>query len=65
MTEADPKNASKLPMPLRRILVKDPSSEFDSEDAANSIHQLFGFLWEYPEVFDAFSNDFLLKYCER
>ena len=38
MTEADPKNTNKLARPLRRVLVKDPSSEFDSEDAANSVH---------------------------
>ena len=54
---------SRLPLPQKRILVKDPASEFDSEDAANSVHQLFGFLWEYPEVFDAFSNQFLVPYC--
>ena len=46
-----------------RILVKDPAQEFESEDAANSVHQLFGFLWEYPEVFDAFSNQFMVPYC--
>ena len=51
--------------PQRRILVKDNAAEFDSEDAANSVHQLFGFLWEYSEVFDAFSNNFLLSYCEE
>ena len=50
---------------MRRVLVKDPTNEFESEDAANSVHQLFGFLWEYPEVFDAFANDFLFKYCSE
>lgn len=51
--------------PQTRVLVKDPSCEFDSEDAANSVQQLFGFLWEYPEVFDAFSNNFLFPYCQE
>lgn len=56
LVEANPENAMKMPHPQKRILVKDPAQEFDSEDAANSVQQLFGFLWEYPEVFDAFSN---------
>lgn len=54
-----------LPRPQRRILVNDPSREFESEDAANSVQQLFGFLWEYPEVIDAFSNDFMVPYCRE
>ena len=54
-----------LPRPTRRILIKDPSQEFESEDASNAVHQLFGFLWDYPEVFDAFTNDFLVPYCQE
>ena len=45
--------------------MNDSSKEFDSEDAANSVQQLFGFLWEYPEVVDAFSNEFLVPYCRQ
>ena len=38
LVEADAKNSTKLSSPLRRTLVKDPSVEFESEDAANSVH---------------------------
>ena len=63
--EANPENARFLPRPQRRIVVKDPASEFESEDTATSVQQLFGFLWEYPEVFDTFSNNFLVQYCQE
>jgi len=63
LVESNSENMAKLPIPQKRLLVKDPAQEFESEDAANSVHQLFGFLWEYPEVFDAFSDKFLVPYC--
>lgn len=63
LVEANAENAKVMARPERRTLVKDPSQEFDSEDAANSVQQLFGFLWEYPEVFDAFSDKFMFSYC--
>ena len=37
LVEADPKSAKLMKIPVRRILVKDPCSEFESEDAANSV----------------------------
>lgn len=63
--EFNPEMRQKLARPLKRSIVCDPSEELDSEDAANSVFQLLGFLWEYPEVFDAFSANFLVPYCKK
>lgn len=38
LVEANSENAMKMPLPQKRILIKDPAQEFDSEDAANSVH---------------------------
>ena len=58
--------AQTLAKPQHRILIDDPASEFDdSDDAANSVKQLFGYLWDNPEVFENFSNKFLVQFCEE
>ena len=54
-----------MPRPHRRVLQDDPNKLFSDEDAANAIKQMFGYLWENNEVFDAFSNAFLVPYCEE
>jgi len=46
-------------------LIDDPSIEFNDEDAANSIKQMFVYLWDSKDVFDAFANQFLVPYCEQ
>lgn len=51
--------------PQKRVLIEDPSIEFKDEDAANSIKQLFVYLWDNKDVFDAFTNKFLVPYCEE
>lgn len=63
--EANPELRTKLARPQKAIVVTDPSEEFNSEDAANAVSQLLGFLWEYPEVFDAFTGKFLVPYCKE
>lgn len=37
LVEANPESRKMMRTPVRRILVKDPCSEFESEDAANSV----------------------------
>ena len=56
----------KYPKPHRRVLAEDPSMLFPSdEDAATAIKQIFSYLWDNKDVFDAFSNQFLFNYCEE
>lgn len=47
------------------MLIDDPSTEFNDEDAANSVKQLFTYLWDNKDVFNAFSGTFLVPYCEQ
>ena len=54
----------KLPRPHTRILSDEPTELFSDEDAPNAIKQMFGYLWDNKDVFDAFSNNFLVNYCE-
>mmetsp|Transcript_34536 Transcript_34536/g.45429 ORF Transcript_34536/g.45429 Transcript_34536/m.45429 type:complete len:152 (+) Transcript_34536:123-578(+) len=63
--EDNPEIDRKLPKPHNRVLVEDPNKLFSDEDAANAIKQMFGYLWENKDVFDAFSNAFLVPYCEE
>lgn len=51
--------------PHTRIIAEDPSALFDDEDAATAIKQIFSYLWDNKDVFDEFSNNFLVKYCEE
>ncbi len=47
------------------MLIDDASIEFKDEDAPQSIKQLFVYLWDNKDVFDAFTNKFLVPYCEE
>ena len=38
LVEEKKEYAKIMPRPTRRILIKDPSQEFESEDAANAVH---------------------------
>lgn len=64
LRESNPDIENILPRPIRRKLIDDPTSEFNDEDAANSVKQLFTYLWDNKDVFNAFSNNFLVPYCE-
>ena len=66
LIEQNPDCAKDLARPQHRILIDNPAQEFDdSDDAANSVKQLFGYLWDNPEVFENFSNRFLVPFCEQ
>ena len=47
------------------MLADDPNKIFDDEDAATAIKQIFSYLWDNEDVFDEFSNNFLVSYCEE
>ena len=45
-----------MPKPHKRVLAEDANKLFSDEDAPSQIKQMFGYLWENNDVFDAFSN---------
>ena len=45
-----------MPKPHKRVLAEDPNKLFSDEDAPSQIKQMFGYLWDNNDVFDAFSN---------
>ena len=55
----------KFPKPHTRVLADDPNKLFEDEDAATAIKQIFSYLWDNKDVFDEFSNQFLVNYCEE
>ena len=63
--EEKPCESDHKPSPHNRQLAKDPNDLFSDDDAANAIKQMFGYLWENKDVFDAFSEKFLFTYCEE